>query len=118
MLRQSLGESGGEPRYLESVRSIGYRLIPIVSAPDQKTGSSSRIPLPLPAIAIVAALLLVVFLPRNEPEVDPAVTDVASWSVAVLPFEDISPNGDQAYFSDGMHEEATEGDHSFIRFQR
>ncbi len=105
MLRQSLGESGGEPRYLESVRSIGYRLIPTVSAPDQETASSWRIPWPLPAIAIVAALSLAVLLPRNEPEVDPAVVAVASWSVAVLPFEDISPNGDQAYFSDGMHEE-------------
>ena len=37
MLRQSLGESGGEPRYLESVRSVGYRLIPDVGAEEPAT---------------------------------------------------------------------------------
>jgi len=105
MLRQSLRESGGEPRYLESVRSIGYRLIPSVSPPDPGTARSSRNLWLWPAVAIFAVLLLAVFLPRNEPGNDPAVTDDEPWSVAVLPFEDISPNGDQAYFSDGMHEE-------------
>jgi len=105
MLRQSLREGGDEPRYLESVRSIGYRLIPSVSAPEPATARSSRNLWLWSAVAIVAALFLAVFLLRNEPEDDPGVTDDEPWSVAILPFEDMSPNGDQAYFSDGMHEE-------------
>ena len=35
---------------------------------------------------------------NNEPDPDPA-------SIAVLPFEDLSPTGDQGYFSDGIAEE-------------
>jgi DNA-binding winged helix-turn-helix (wHTH) protein len=72
MLRQSLGESGDEPRYLESVRSIGYRLIPSISTPEPATSSSSQTPWLWSAIAIVAVLLLAVFMPRNMPEDDPA----------------------------------------------
>ncbi|WP_339748096.1 hypothetical protein [uncultured Maricaulis sp.] len=35
----------------------------------------------------------------------PAAAVIADASIAVLPFADLSPNGDQAYFSDGMAEE-------------
>ena len=105
MLRQSLGESGGEPRYLESVRSIGYRLIPGVSAAEPAIAKSPQKGWLWSAVAVVGALLLAVFLLRSEPQDTPAVIDIEPWSVAILPFEDISPNGDQAYFSDGMHEE-------------
>jgi TolB-like protein/DNA-binding winged helix-turn-helix (wHTH) protein/Tfp pilus assembly protein PilF len=105
MLRQSLGESGGEPRYLESVRSVGYRLIPDVGAEEPATAESSRNLWIWAAVAVVAAFLLTFFLPRNEQEGDSAIIDVEPRSVAILPFEDISPNRDQGYFSDGMHEE-------------
>ena len=112
MLRQSLGESGGEPRYLESVRSIGYRLIPTVSMSDQETAPSSGDRWIYPALVpifTIAAFLLIIFLsiddPDSKPDIEPSDDAVTSWSVAVLPFEDISPDGDQAYFSDGMHEE-------------
>ena len=103
MLRQSLGESSGEPLYLESVRSIGYRLIPTVGAPASGAGQSSRSRWYWPGVAIIAivAVLSGIFLSSDDPE----EKAVAPWSVAVLPFEDMSPMADQAYFSDGMHEE-------------
>jgi len=38
-------------------------------------------------------------------QVDPVVTKVPAGSIAVLPFEDISPGGDQAYFANGIADE-------------
>ena len=54
MLRQSLGESSGEPVYLESVRGIGYRLIPTVCAPASGKGQTSRSRWYWPRVAIIA----------------------------------------------------------------
>lgn len=105
MLRQSLRETGDEPKYLESVRSIGYRLIPSVNAADTAGSQASRTGWFWPGIAVVAVLALVAFLMTGNTGEDALETEGRIWSVAVLPFEDISPNADKAYFSDGMHEE-------------
>ena len=105
MLRQSLRETGDEPKYLESVRSIGYRLIPSVNVADTAGSQASRTGWFWPGIAVVAVLALVAFLMTGNPGENAVETEGRIWSVAVLPFEDISPNADQAYFSDGMHEE-------------
>jgi len=105
MLRQSLRETGDEPKYLESVRSIGYRLIPSVSAAVTVDAQASQNRWLWPAIAAVAAVVMVIFLMSDQPDPIVPEDEVQHWSVAVLPFEDMSPNADQAYFSDGMHEE-------------
>ena len=41
----------------------------------------------------------------EEPPVSQQRTDVVDASIAVLPFADLSPEGDQEYFSDGISEE-------------
>ena len=65
--------------------------------------------------AVVAVVAADRFWPRSEPvasaptaaddAVDPAKPAVNAASIAVLPFADLSPAGDQGYFSDGMAEE-------------
>jgi serine/threonine-protein kinase len=105
MLRQSLRETGDEPKYLESVRSIGYRLIPSVSAAGTADAQASQNRWLWPGVAVIAALALVAFLMTGNADKDALETQSRLWSVAVLPFEDMSPNADKAYFSDGMHEE-------------
>ena len=105
MLRQSLRESGDEPRYLESVRSIGYRLIPSVSVAGTVDAQESQNRWLWPAIAAVAAVALVIVLMTDRKDPIVPENEVQHWLVAVLPFADMSPNADQAYFSDGMHEE-------------
>jgi len=105
MLRQSLRETGDEPKYLESVRSIGYRLIPSVSAADAAETQTFQNRWIWPGIALVVAFSLAMFLMNGNPEKETLEEESRLWSVAVLPFEDISPNADKAYFSDGMHEE-------------
>ena len=63
--------------------------------------------------AVVAVVAADRYWPRSEPvastpattAVDPANPAVNAASIAVLPFADLSPAGDQGYFSDGMSEE-------------
>ena len=66
------------------------------------------------AIAIVALVIVIIWQSSTAPEpaaIEPvakesAEPDVPSdASVAVLPFADMSPDGDQEYFSDGLSEE-------------
>jgi TolB-like protein/DNA-binding winged helix-turn-helix (wHTH) protein/Tfp pilus assembly protein PilF len=105
MLRQSLSETGEQPKYLESVRSIGYRLIPSVSKADIPGAQAPRNRWLWPGIAAFAVMALAVFQMTDDQDQIVPGNEVRHWSVAVLPFEDMSPNADQAYFSDGMHEE-------------
>ncbi|MCH8944381.1 MAG: hypothetical protein IH910_06290 [Proteobacteria bacterium] len=64
-------------------------------------------------IALVVALLLFVAADRmffdsavqTTPETSPLSTVDAGKSIAVLAFEDLSPEGDQEYFADGLSEE-------------
>ena len=67
------------------------------------------------AIAIVALVIVIIWQGSTAPEPEPAQTDSTAAeattavpndaSVAVLPFADMSVEGDQAYFSDGLSEE-------------
>lgn len=65
------------------------------------------------AIAIVALVIVIVWQGSTSPETpqpvdaerEVAVAAPADASVAVLPFTDMSAEGDQAYFSDGLSEE-------------
>ena len=106
LLRQSLADDANRPRYIETVRNKGYRLIPVVErapADEPRTAPQRR-----GRAAVAAALLLAV-----------GVTAAASYwlagtaerppplprSVAVLPFENLSPAAADAYFAVGMQNE-------------
>jgi TolB-like protein/Tfp pilus assembly protein PilF len=57
---------------------------------------------------IIAVLLLVIgilLFQRLHPNVSPAVSSSLEKSIAVLPFENLSRDPDNAYFSDGIQEE-------------
>lgn len=102
LLRQALGEDSQSPRYFESVRGRGYRLICDVK-PATKMASRNRTNVVL--IGVAAALLAATALwffskPSVEPRHAPSVA-----SVAVLPFADLSASQNYGYFADGMQEE-------------
>jgi TolB-like protein/Tfp pilus assembly protein PilF len=60
------------------------------------------------ALLAIAAILLAILRPEAEAPTTPyagLAVEGEKPAVAVLPFDNISPNPDDAYFADGMHEE-------------
>ena len=83
------------------------------TAPHAEASLADKIlkPIPLAAIAALTAVALALFIStRNPAPPDGAVSSrdaiaEAAASIAVLPFIDLSPAGDQEYFADGISEE-------------
>jgi TolB-like protein/DNA-binding winged helix-turn-helix (wHTH) protein/Tfp pilus assembly protein PilF len=107
LLRQSLADDAAKPRYIETVRNKGYRLIPVVErVPMEDSRRSPRRGWALPAIGagLLASLGFMVtaayWLAGSAEQPAPNPT-----SIAVLPFENLSPNADDAFFAAGMQDE-------------
>jgi TolB-like protein/DNA-binding winged helix-turn-helix (wHTH) protein len=103
LLRQVLGETSQQPRYIQAIRGRGYRLIPQVSS------VAIQPTLPVAKLALGAALILIAFVlairwladTESNAGESPAIAD----ALAVLPFRDMSEGQDHQFFADGMHEE-------------
>jgi len=132
-LRASLNDSAAEPRYIETLPKLGYRMIAPVeyeadAAGARATGSEeevggakmvreaavlksarpahSRKRLWAAAVSVVVIVCVFAFL--KWPRVHPAPQRAAPAGrimVAVLPFENLTGDGTQDYFSDGLTEE-------------
>ncbi|MDZ7669508.1 MAG: tetratricopeptide repeat protein [Gammaproteobacteria bacterium] len=121
-LRRLLGENQGERRYIETIPKRGYRLLaavePLATAPavppattepmEQTTvPATRRRPIArfdwkvLVAVPLVLAAALFAWQRLTVPDAAPIPDD----SIAVLPFEDLSPQGNQDYFAEGLAEE-------------
>lgn len=97
-LRRALGDDARHPQYIETIKRVGFRLIPPVEAVAQ---THERRPVRVvPGTVLVLGLLLTALLGwllvRPAGPVEPL-------SVAVLPFAD--DGGTAAHFADGMAEE-------------
>ncbi|HWN07369.1 MAG TPA: tetratricopeptide repeat protein [Steroidobacteraceae bacterium] len=114
-LRRQLSLAGGDERYkamFETVPKRGYRLNapvtpiapPAAEPPAVRPQRPSRLHVVaiLGAIAVVVAAWLLIDRPGRE---QPAPPDAEPYSLAVLPFDDLSEAQDQAHFSDGISEE-------------
>jgi DNA-binding winged helix-turn-helix (wHTH) protein len=113
MLRQTLSDDANEPRYVETVRGRGYRLIPSAlpasDAPPPARGDVRRRPIALATVAVIAVVALsalggAVWLARSPQPASGARTPLPR-SVAVLPLKNLSPDPADAYFAAGIHEE-------------
>lgn len=145
-LRRLLGDDARKPRYIETIRKRGYRLVADTEwlkddSPTQREagGSAARSPQEtienpaanpaldtaaatarrgprhslLPwggAAALVAAIVLAVALLRGidaeKPPAPPTTTQTAPIVVAVLPFENLTPRGEE-YFVRGLTDAVT-----------
>ena len=108
-LRAALGDPAENPRFIETVARHGYRFIaPVDPASVVAPAVPLRRSLPSVWIAVVSlcALALVAYVLVDRPArgVRPATDRVA---LAVLPFENLSGDSSQEYFSDGLTEEMT-----------
>lgn len=108
-LRESLGDSAELPQYIETLSRRGYRLIPRVETlrgtPPRHSRFVRTIAFASASLVLLAAILFgwnvgglrERFLHRGR--------SAKKVMLAVLPFENLSSDSDQEYFSDGMTDE-------------
>ena len=103
LLRQCLSDDANKPRYIETVRNKGYRLIPIVerSAVEQRSSKPRRHLIAGAALLFAIGVIGVASYWRAEPAPAPPLPR----SVAVLRFENVSPDANDASFAIGIQDE-------------
>lgn len=125
LVRQALGDSAEQPRYIERVRGQGYRLIPAVeeleAAPDPAAAEAQpALELPPPvtpartvssyaraALVISAAVVVIVAAGWiGYASIDRPNPRAHNRSIAVLPFENRSVTEEDAgFFAQGIHDD-------------
>ena len=118
-LRQALADDAHCPRYIETIPKRGYRTLAAVSremprahlgVADFESAKTSRAAWDHKAIVAVLALTIAgaLWVGREPDKSDEAVqqrVEVMPNSLAVLPFDNLSPDPDHAFFAAGIHEE-------------
>jgi TolB-like protein/DNA-binding winged helix-turn-helix (wHTH) protein/Tfp pilus assembly protein PilF len=117
-LRRALGGNGDQRSPIETIPKRGYRLAgevrglePVdvgVGRPASGWASAKRRAV-VWAPALVLALVAAAYFAVNRVSIDETPTSVQLDDpkpfIAVLPFKDLSPSGNQSYFSEGISEE-------------
>jgi len=111
-LRKALGDDSATHRYLETVRSRGYRFVADVEEvdspyqPELSRGKSRatilRRALLASATAILALVIIGVFWPRTPQHEAPQEEVIRS--LAVLPLNNLTGNPGQDYYVDGLQD--------------
>ncbi|MBZ5612686.1 MAG: winged helix-turn-helix domain-containing protein, partial [Acidobacteriia bacterium] len=106
-LRELLGDSAENPRYIETLPRHGYRLMvpvekqePAASATSKASLGRRSLWLAVTAVIIVAFAAAMVSRSRLLERFRPVKIE----SLAVLPLENLSGNPEEEYFADGMTE--------------
>lgn len=118
-LRHAFGETARDPKVIETIPRIGFRLVPPVNPVDittaaeniqtkpAATGSgntSGKLSLVLHTAALVLLLAGLWYLADSR-GLFSAPGEPVNKSLAVLPFEDVSGAGDEEFFAPGLTEE-------------
>ncbi|HEX5313286.1 MAG TPA: winged helix-turn-helix domain-containing protein, partial [Gammaproteobacteria bacterium] len=116
LLRRALGDEDEASRFIETVRGVGYRFVAPVTVETPAAAEFPTDPAPshrrgfrlgIGAVVVIAvAIAAGIFLWRSGRQ-PPAIatTEVATPSIAVLPFENLSADPANAYFARGIQDE-------------
>ena len=112
-LRHAFGDDSHHPSYIETIAKRGYRLIAPVRFIDEEDGdtyvselSSTTVDGARKKALVLTGLFVLVLLVALYQIMDMNKAPSApEHSIAVLAFTDLSQNGDQEYFADGVSEE-------------
>ena len=110
-LRAALGDDAAAPHYIETVPRQGYRFLvtpqrepaPAAAVTPVAATARRRWPWALATVCVAVAVAWLVIALRGSS--DPAALAAQNYRLAVLPFENLSPDPANAFFADGMHEE-------------
>ncbi len=118
--RKAIGDNGEEQKYIRTIRGRGISFVADVkSASEDKSASlqndnERKIPSKMIFFGVIAMAIIagILYLSAGNSIMDNDPSDqitakapAAPYKVAVMPFADMSQNGDQEYFADGMAEE-------------
>jgi TolB-like protein/DNA-binding winged helix-turn-helix (wHTH) protein/Flp pilus assembly protein TadD len=109
-VREALGDSADSPRFIETVAKHGYRFVTTVSPPPAPpVERRTRFELRTAGVWIgsAAAVLAAVGYGAWHVRAMRAGPPSERVTLAVLPFENLSRDPDQEFFSDGLTEEMT-----------
>ncbi|MDJ0748020.1 MAG: winged helix-turn-helix domain-containing protein [Woeseiaceae bacterium] len=105
-LRNALDDDAKDPRVIETIRRVGFRLIPAVQPITEDEAPKSAAPRSRAYAALFAVAILAVatWLLLHQSPPQPA-SEEDKPRLMVLPFEDRSPVGDYEYFAAGIADE-------------
>lgn len=118
-IRAVLEDDANSPKYIETIQRSGYRFIgsvEVLDASDQtgvsaQTDNQQKFPYLLAiAVSIVAIVTLgFTFFPNQSGPKEPGDSLLVSdeVSIAILPFEDLSPRADQRFLAEGIADTIT-----------
>lgn len=105
-LRNALDDDAKNPRIIETIRSVGFRLIPAVESPaDAASPAASGSRVRVIAALLAVAISFVVGWLLLQPDMPEPVVEVDKPRLMVVPFEDRSPDGGYEYFAAGIADE-------------
>ncbi|MDH3990695.1 MAG: winged helix-turn-helix domain-containing protein, partial [Gammaproteobacteria bacterium] len=110
MLRQSLGDASGDPKYVETVYGQGFRLVPdvkTVDSHDDPNESTRAVRNSRAGGRVAAALLMFGLMAWGVFKFSPIAPESSAdpITIAVLPFVNLSADVAQDYFVEGLTEE-------------
>lgn len=112
-IRKVFGDSAQQPKIIETIPKVGFRLIPpVIRLPEesgtdqgfhQATGSDYA--LKWPVFVVIGLLMVALYFWAVSPNIQWSSTDAVTPAIAVLPFANMSEDPSNEYFSDGVAEE-------------